>query len=761
MTSLRPRGLTAPTLGALALVLLVVSVAFAALLLAVRDLQADSELARRAERVLAASHELERSVVDVETGLRGVLLTRRRAFLAPTTRASAAIPGDLAELRRLVVDPDQDRRALELARAVEAYLDEYATPLATTAERLPAARIAAVALEGKRRVDLLRASFARFNRAEERLVRDRAQAAVARGQRAIALAAGGLGVSALLLVLLAACLRRWVLVPVRAVSLGAEELAAGDRGVRVPETGRGEVALLGRGFNAMAAALAAHEEELREVGERLQAILDHATVMIALKDPDGRYLLVNRHWERLTRVAAADALGRTDADLFPADMAVPAREGDLEVLRTGVPREDERRIGDLTFLAVKFALRGPDGEPSAVGVLSTDISDRERTLEDARAASRAKSEFLANMSHEIRTPLNGVIGMTDLLLTTELTAEQRELAHTAASSGNALLDVVNDVLDFSKVEAGRLELDVQALDVREVVDDVVGMLVPQAQRKGLHLVAAVAQDVPARVRGDRARLRQVLTNLVGNAVKFTERGGVRVEVAAEPAAGGAALLRVEVHDTGIGIAPEAVERIFASFAQADSSTTRRFGGTGLGLAISRRLIGLMGGELTVRSAPGAGSTFTFTVRLEVAPAPAPARAPAVVGAGPAAAEGAAVLVVEDSAVNQRVIERLLERRGLVVDVAEDGEQALARLEQRAYRAVFMDCQLPVLDGYEATRRLRASGRPWANTPVVALTAHAMQGDRERCLAAGMDDYLPKPLRGEQLDAALARWIPTR
>ena len=366
-------------------------------------------------------------------------------------------------------------------------------------------------------------------------------------------------------------------------------------------------------------------------GDRLQGILDHASAMISVKDVEGRYLLVGRRWEQVTGRSAAEVVGRTEAELLAGRPAAPSHAADLEVIRTGETVEYERDTltaeGARSHLTVKFPLKDADGDVYAVVTMTTDITERKRALEEAVEASRSKSEFLANMSHEIRTPLNGVIGMTDLLLETELTGEQRSYAQTAASSGEALLGVIDDILDFSKIEAGKLELDAHDFDLREAVEDTSEMLAPQAHGKGLELTAFVAGDVPAMVRGDRGRLRQVLTNLLSNAVKFTHRGevAVRVELLERDEAG--AKLRFEVSDTGIGIPKGKLDTLFESFAQADTSTTRRYGGTGLGLAISRQLVQLMGGEIRAESGAGRGSRFSFVVTLPVAedarPAPTP------------------------------------------------------------------------------------------------------------------------------------------
>jgi two-component system sensor histidine kinase/response regulator len=882
------RGLSRPTGAAFALVILLITGTFGALVLNVRGLNDDAQNALRAERILGESNAAERALVDVETGLRGFLLTGDADYLAPYEAGRLRYAGHLESMRILVHDPAQRVRLAELRRGAGAYVERYAVPLRTTeGDGLDPA-----VAEGKRRLDALRGQFDEFNRAETALIDARRDRTATSSRRSVLLAAAGATGSALVLLLLALYLQRAILAPVRRVALAARRLASGRRDARVPLAGRGEIALLAESFNGMADALTAREEDLRVAGDRLDGILDHATALISVKDVDGRYLLVGRRWQAETGLSAGDVLGRTDAELLPGRHAAPSRAADLQVIRTGELLEYEREAatadGTRSYLTVKFPLKDAAGDVYAVATMATDVSERNRALAEAVEASRSKSEFLANMSHEIRTPLNGVIGMTELLLQTELAPEQREYAQTAASSGEALLGVINDILDFSKIEAGKLELDSHEFDLREAVEDVCEMLAPQAHGKSLELTAFIGDDVPATVSGDRGRLRQIVTNLVSNAVKFTHRGDVSVRVEVVERGSGESTLRFEVADSGIGIEPAKLDTLFESFSQADTSTTRRYGGTGLGLAISRQLVQLMGGDITVTSELGVGSTFSFTVRfpeglpitrrgavhvreglkvlvvddnatnraivdaylvssgarceqagsgaeaLTLMHAAARAGTPfevvlldaqmpemdgldlaAAIGQAPSlrsarlvmltstgdhrararelgieayltkpvrrgrllatvadqaceperaapalatAPEGLRVLVAEDNPVNQLVIETMLFKRGFAVDIAGDGAEALAKLAHSHYAAVFMDCQMPNVDGYEATARIRAQERGDERLPVIAMTAHAMAGDRERCLAAGMDDYLSKPLRPELLDEVLERWL---
>jgi PAS domain S-box-containing protein len=742
--------------------------------------------AQQSSAYLVLVDTLSDEVIDAETGMRGYLATGQPMFTEPYDRALRVVPSDVSALNALV-SGDRERRP-----AIEGITRDAVRQLATVRALVARARAgdragAARALRAagsKRSLDEFRArvgafAFVERQRRDQDLAANRA--VLRRWRDLIAL----IVFSALAAALFAAvAFGRGIVDRLTEISDKLRRFARAED-VGAPSRARDEIGALDRAFHTMAADVRARQGAL----ERYRLLSNVTRDIILFVDPVSFEILeANAAASDAYGVARSELLGRSLLDLHdPAHRDITPFEASQQLDGIAFCSVHHRSDGTSFPVEVRARTAVIDGRRVSVQIIRDATESQRaqqevtRALESALQASRLKSEFVATMSHEIRTPMSGVIGMSELLLGTELTEEQREFALTVRDSAQALLTIINDILDFSKMEAGKLDLERVDFDPRRVVDGVASLLRNDAEQKGVELETRISPHLPIAVNGDPVRLRQVLVNLVGNAVKFTRGGRVVIDVQVEDDSANAVVLAIAVQDTGIGIPEEVREKLFEPFVQGDAATTRRFGGTGLGLSISRRLIRLMGGDIRVESTVGVGSTFRFTATFgRSAGQQAHDDAATAIGARrvresmlsalctPAQGNGEPVtrggqvrlLLVEDQDINRRVTVLQLAELGYQnVDTAVNGVEAVRAVRENRYDLVLMDVQMPETDGFAATKAIRAAERETGeHTIIIALTASALQDDRRACLDAGMDDYLAKPLRLHGLRSVLERWL---
>ena len=501
----------------------------------------------------------------------------------------------------------------------------------------------------------------------------------------------------------------------------------------------------------------------------LRALIDNLPDSLYVKDAESRFVVANLAVARQVGAKSPEELvGKNDFDLYPKNIATAFFEDEQKIIQSGRPLINREETGmnlqtsqTQTRLTTKVPLRDENGRVTGIAGIGRDITELKRAeakliraLEAAEVARLAKSEFLANMSHEIRTPMNGIIGMTELALETRLTPDQRDYLEMVKSSADSLLTLLNDILDFSKIEAGKLDFETIHFSLRNNLDETINLLGFRAHQKGLELACHILPDVPDALQGDPGRLRQVIANLVGNAIKFTSTGEVVLRVEIDSESQDCVVLHFAVSDTGIGIPEEKQQDIFEAFTQADNSMTRTYGGTGLGLTICARLVSMMGGSIWVESEPGKGSTFHFTARLGLQEASSRRAEPLT----EEQLRDVPVLIVDDNATNRRILEETLIAWRMKPSLAEGGREGLALLREAQQQGspfplVLLDAQMPEMDGFQIARAIKRDAK-LANTVVIMLTSAGLRGDAARCHAAGIDAYLPKPVKRSDLLEAI-------
>ena len=725
----------------------------------------------RVQQTYTVLHHLEllESIIRrAETGKRDYLLTGDRSYLEHVGNAPADIKSQLEILRRLTDDnPDQQRRLAALASVIDqkiVLMNNLSRHRPADQNRSPAFQLS---LAGSLTVATLLMDDISYRigdllGAESALLHQRQAAEARAGQWEKMMAATGSGVGIIAVCLVGFVTRR----AIRDLDDSTVAQGAAEAKLRALNT-----ELEGR--------VSQRTAELARQSNLMKAIFDTITDGVIVCDRDLRYTHVNRaaiamDGNHRTRSVTDQLVDGFNLRTAPDGPPLPLAQWPLARAVCGETMDDMRLLFSgptmphhLWLEISARPLHNADGSFYGGLVVYRDISARMRAENETAHAhalaletARLRSEFLSNVSHEVLTPLNGIVGMSGLLLNSGLSAQQREYADALRSSSDMLRGMIEDVLDFSRLADGRFVLEKSEFDPHDSIERVAAPFAASARQRGLSLTLEIEEGLPHRVSGDPRRLEQILVNLVSNAVKFTERG--QIAMRARKAADGidGMTLMFEVSDTGIGIAADQHGKIFQAFSQIDGSASRRYGGSGLGLAICAELVRLMDGEISLESAPGRGSTFRFTARMTATPLEAP-------GSGARDLDGKvetpiAVLVVEDNEVNQKLTQTQLEVLGLRSDVVNDGREALAALARRRYPIVLMDCQMPGMDGYEATAEIRrmeaGSGH---RTTIIGVTAHALSGAAEKCRAAGMDDYISKPVDIEDLRAMLSRWTEMR